>query len=133
MANNPNLPKFTSEQARAAGRKSKRPSFDKKLAELIEKLSKKKTGKITRLELMVEVAYKEWLKGNPKLIQYISDRAFGKAHQSIGVTGDEDAPLTIQVMRKMSDAELEKLAGYHDGKRNSKKNTSTKRTSKKKS
>ena len=96
------LKDFTSETARKAGRKSKRRSLDAILQEKALKLlnSKVKKGESkTKMDLMVEVAYTYFLKGNDRPLRYLVDRGFGKAKDSIQVemTGPDGQQLQNNV------------------------------------
>ena len=96
------LKDFTSETARKAGRKSKRRSLDAMIQEQALKLltaKAKKGERRTKSELMIEVAYTHFLKGNPRPLQYLIDRGFGKAKDSIQVemTGPDGQQLQNNV------------------------------------
>ena len=98
MANNPNLPKFTSETARAAGKKSKRgPSIITRLKEYI------KNNPSEEIEL-VEALLRHAKDGNGKFmemaIQYLDGKVADKHEHSGPDGGPIDQTLKIEFVEK---------------------------------
>lgn len=91
---------FTSETASEAGRKSKRRPLDTQIQDFFLDFIAQKIrdgDKRTKLELMFEAAYKEFLKGNSKPLAYLVDRGFGKAKQAIELTGEDGGPIDSKI------------------------------------
>jgi len=73
-----------SEAGKIGGKISKRKTYDKNIADLLNKYVNERLTKgdnRTRLEIMLAAAYKEFIKGNHKPWAFLNDRGFGKAEQ----------------------------------------------------
>ena len=110
MSNSPNGFDNDPERASEAGKKSKRKPLDVQLAEYFETYI---AGKIkegderTRMELMFEAAYKEFLKGNKNPLAYLMDRGFGRAKESKDITLTAD--IKSYDFSKLSKEDIKKL------------------------
>jgi hypothetical protein len=102
-------PSFNSETAKAARAKAgPKRSRDQIIADTLNEYLEKSISigdNRTRQEIMVEAAYKEWLKGNSKPFAYLMDRGFAKPKQDINIGGQKDNPfiLVTPEMKAMMD------------------------------
>lgn len=94
---------FNSKTASAAGKKSKRRSYDAMIADKLDEHVRKAVAKgdtRTRLDLMIEAADREFLDGNPRPWAYLNDRGYGKAKENKTVEGDVVIKVTREIIDK---------------------------------
>jgi hypothetical protein len=98
MANNPNLPKFTSEQAREAGKKSKRGrSLKTLLREVCE------NGEIDEKKF-IKSLYLNAMKGNSGIAKLIMEYREGKVVDKVEHSGPDGDPINSKIQIEFVDA-----------------------------
>lgn len=117
MANNENLKRYTSEEAREYGRKGGIKSGENKRARktmremlkylLEQEISNKKGEKATTLEAIMLAQIKEAMKGNTKAVQFIRDTIGELPTQNVVATNTnvniDDANLVNEVLNKLKE------------------------------
>lgn len=91
--------KFTKEQLSAGGKKSKRLPLHKKLQKMLDD---------GELEKIVKVAIDQAKDGNIKAMEFVFDRAYGKAKQTIEMD-IETKVTTSPVLRSLSNEKLDQI------------------------
>ena len=100
---------FNSETARIAGKKSKRKPRDQVIRERLDKYLEgriKKGDTRDRQEIMIEAAFKEWLKGNRGPMAYLMDRGLGKAPENVKFEDVSKTEIAREKLKKLSTKEL---------------------------
>lgn len=108
-------PKFTSEQAREAGKKSKRKPFDQEMREWLYNVQEinitmndgtKKTVKQNPVDLMRAALLFEASKGNVQAIREAFNRAFGQAKQHVTINDENEVRKSLE---EASDEQLKAI------------------------